>query len=61
MLHARSRTVGVMPLSVNVGGRGHVLVDVGGQRTDRRQWVHAFDHVTAVLFVASLSEMDVVR
>jgi len=32
--------------------------DVGGQRTERRRWAHLFQEVTAVLFVAAISEYD---
>jgi hypothetical protein len=31
---------------------------VGGQRNERRKWIHCFDDVTAVIFVAAISEYD---
>jgi len=34
------------------------IVDVGGQRAHRGKWIHQFSNVSAVLFVASLSEYD---
>jgi hypothetical protein len=34
------------------------LIDVGGQRSERRKWIHNFDCVTAVLFCVALSDYD---
>lgn len=34
------------------------LIDVGGQRSQRRKWMHCFEYVVAVIFIASLSCYD---
>lgn len=34
------------------------LIDVGGQRELRKQWLPLFDDVTSVIFITSLSEFD---
>lgn len=31
------------------------LVDVGGQRSERRKWMHCFDDVKAIVFLVGLS------
>jgi len=37
------------------------LIDVGGQRSERKKWLHCFESVDAVLFVVAMSEYDQVR
>jgi hypothetical protein len=34
------------------------LVDVGGQRSERRKWIHCFERVTSIIFLVALSEYD---
>ena len=34
------------------------MFDVGGQRSQRKKWIHCFDDVDCVLFVVALSEYD---
>ena len=36
----------------------HRVVDVGGQRSERRKWISCFDDVRAVLFVCAMSGYD---
>ncbi|KAI5384989.1 hypothetical protein KIW84_071836 [Lathyrus oleraceus] len=37
-------------------GEVYRLFDVGGQRNERRKWIHLFEGVTAVIFCAAISE-----
>lgn len=34
------------------------VVDVGGQRSERKKWIHCFEDVTAILFFVALSAYD---
>ena len=36
------------------------IVDVGGQQSERKKWIHCFDGVNAVIFVSALNEYDLV-
>jgi G-protein alpha subunit len=31
------------------------VVDVGGQRSERRKWIHCFDDVRAIIFLEGLA------
>jgi hypothetical protein len=44
-----------VPLKISVGKTRLHMVDVGGQRSERRKWIHCFQDVTAVLFLVGLS------
>lgn len=56
ILRCRVRTTGIVELEFMVGRNRFIIVDVGGQRNERKKWIHCFENVTAVLFVAALSE-----
>lgn len=64
VLNARVRTTGVVEIQFSpVGdnkksGEVYRLFDVGGQRNERRKWIHLFEGVTAVIFCAAISEYD---
>jgi len=34
------------------------MVDVGGQRSERRKWIHCFECVTCIIFLVAISEYD---
>ena len=58
VLMSRTKTTGVTELDFNMGPSKIKLVDVGGQRNERKKWMHCFQDVTAVIFVVALSEYD---
>jgi len=41
-----------------IQGLDFKFLDVGGQRNERRKWIHCFEGVTAIIFVAAISEFD---
>jgi len=58
ILRTRVRTSGIVEESFNIDGVEFVFFDVGGQRNERKKWIHAFDNVTAVIFVAAINEYN---
>ncbi|EJK75009.1 hypothetical protein THAOC_03280 [Thalassiosira oceanica] len=58
VLIARVRTTQVVMEKYRIDNIDFEMYDVGGQRSERRKWIDCFDQVTAVIFVAALSEYD---
>mmetsp|Transcript_10331 Transcript_10331/g.15574 ORF Transcript_10331/g.15574 Transcript_10331/m.15574 type:complete len:349 (+) Transcript_10331:3-1049(+) len=58
VLRARVRSTGIEEAEFWFDDYLFRMFDVGGQRSERRKWIHCFECVTAVLFVVSLSEYD---
>jgi GTPase SAR1 family protein len=58
ILHVRKRTTGIAETKFSHNGLNFTMVDVGGQRNERKKWIHCFEDVTAIIFVAALSEYD---
>jgi len=62
-LRCRRKTTGVIefvctPSIPNKGKVNFKLVDVGGQRNERKKWKSFFEGITALIFVCSLNEFD---
>jgi len=58
ILLVRKRTTGIIEEHFIIKGTKFHIFDVGGQRNERKKWIHCFENVTAVIFVASLSCYD---
>ena len=49
---------GIVETTLTRSGISITLIDVGGQRSERKKWLHCFDDVSAVVFVVAMSEYD---
>jgi len=58
IFRAKLKTTGITEVVFNFHEIEFTLVDVGGQRSERRKWLHCFDSVTCVIFLAALDEYD---
>merc|ERR1712137_400266 len=58
ILRARAKTTGIVEITFVVNKNNYMLVDVGGQRNERKKWMHCFQDVTSVIFCAALNEYD---
>ena len=58
ILHARIKTTGIVEISFFLEKQRFLMVDVGGQRNERKKWIHCFQDVTAVLFCVAMNEYD---
>ncbi|BGP52435.1 guanine nucleotide-binding protein subunit alpha [Rhodotorula kratochvilovae] len=59
VLRTRVRSTGIVEERFDVGGgRRLLVVDVGGQRSERKKWIHCFENVNILLFVVAISEYD---
>ncbi|ETO06615.1 G Protein, Alpha subunit family member (gpa-3) [Reticulomyxa filosa] len=58
VLRSRVRSTGMLETDFEVEGNQFRVFDVGGQRNERRKWIHCFENVSCVIFVAAISEYD---
>eukprot|EP01130_Rhizamoeba_saxonica_P007530 TRINITY_DN3045_c0_g1_i1.p1 TRINITY_DN3045_c0_g1~~TRINITY_DN3045_c0_g1_i1.p1 ORF type:complete len:384 (-),score=74.52 TRINITY_DN3045_c0_g1_i1:69-1220(-) len=60
ILRAKHRTTGIHEVEWEYQTSKFILVDVGGQRSERKKWINCFDNVSAVIFVSALNEYNLV-
>ena len=58
VLHSRKATKGIQEYDFEIKNIPFVMVDVGGQRSQRTKWFQCFDEVTSILFMVSSSAYD---
>jgi len=58
LFRAKLKSTGITEIVFDINKTEFTVVDVGGQRSERRKWLHCFDDVTSVIFLAALDEYD---
>ncbi|TNN11746.1 Guanine nucleotide-binding protein G(q) subunit alpha, partial [Schistosoma japonicum] len=58
ILRVRVPTTGIVEYLFNLESSVFRIVDVGGQRSERRKWIHSFENVTSIIFLSALNEYD---
>lgn len=58
ILKGRIKTTGITENEFNIGSTKFKVLDAGGQRSERKKWIHSFQNITAVIFVLATSEYD---
>jgi guanine nucleotide-binding protein G(i) subunit alpha len=58
VLRSRVKTTGITETTFLIGELTYRMFDVGGQRSERKKWIHCFENVTAIVFLVAISEYD---
>jgi len=58
ILQTRIKTTGIIETRFEVDKEEFRMFDVGGQKNERRKWMHCFDNVSLIIFVVALDQYD---
>jgi guanine nucleotide-binding protein subunit alpha len=58
ILRSRLKTTGITETVFDLGNLTYRMFDVGGQRSERKKWIHCFENVTGLLFLVAISGYD---
>ncbi|KAG6023124.1 G-Protein alpha subunit [Claviceps citrina] len=58
LLRSRLRTTGITENVFDLGQLTYRMFDVGGQRSERKKWIHCFENVHCLLFLVAISGYD---
>jgi len=58
IIKSKIRTIGIQDTHFVYQKTKFLIVDVGGQRSERRKWLHCFNNINAVIFLTAIDEYD---
>lgn len=58
ILRCRVKTAAIVEKNFVSGDQNFRILDVGGQRNERRKWIHCFNDINALVYVVAISEYD---
>ena len=58
LLRSRLRTTGITETVFELSQLRYRMFDVGGQRSERKKWIHCFEDVNCLLFLVAISGYD---
>jgi len=58
IIQAKIRTIGIQDTHFVYDKTKFLIVDVGGQRSERRKWLHCFNNINAVIFLTAVDDYD---
>lgn len=58
IIRARVKTTGITEVKFIVRDLVYRVFDVGGQRSERKKWIHCFEGVQCLIFIVAISEFD---
>eukprot|EP00042_Codosiga_hollandica_P033485 m.224545 g.224545 ORF g.224545 m.224545 type:complete len:368 (-) comp54198_c0_seq5:105-1208(-) len=58
VLCSRVATTGISEFNFEMEGTNFRMLDVGGQRSERRKWIHCFEGITSITFIAAINGYD---
>lgn len=58
IIMGRIKTTGITENTFNVGNSVLKVLDAGGQRSERKKWIHFFQDINAIIFVLAVLEYD---
>jgi len=59
LLRTRIRTIGIKEMKIRMGDdEEFTFIDVGGQRSERKKWIHCFEDIQALMFIVAISDYN---